>query len=93
MKRIPAPLLALIIVAAVFALLQFAGILAPQNPVQAQVDQDRISADSAFNTIDIQQAMGVVTFDPPKMLNPPDAIPPLLLYPPSEADLAALSGP
>ena len=92
MKRIPIPLVALAVVAMVFALLHFAGILVPRNPVAAEVDRDQDAADSAFNTVDIQQAMGLVTFEPPKMLNPPDEIPPLLLYPPSAADLEALSG-
>jgi hypothetical protein len=43
-------------------------------------------------SIDVAQAMKLVTHDPPKMLAPPVAAPPLLLYPPSAEDLARLSG-
>jgi hypothetical protein len=43
-------------------------------------------------SIDISQAMKLVTHDPPSMLAPPHEIPPLLLYPPSDEDLARLSG-
>jgi hypothetical protein len=43
-------------------------------------------------SIDVAQAMKLVTHDPPRMLSPPVSIPPLLLYPPSEEDLARLSG-
>lgn len=92
MKRIPTSLLALIVVALIFAALQVAGVLGAGNAVEKEVVSDIQQADRAFDTIDIQQAMGVVTFDPPQMLNPPDAIPPLMLYPPSAADLEALSG-
>ena len=44
-------------------------------------------------SIDVAQAMRVVTHDPPKMLAPPGSVPPLVLYPPSAEDLARLSGP
>lgn len=44
-------------------------------------------------SVDIAMAMKLVTHDPPSMLNPPDKVPPLLLYPPSAEDLARLSGP
>jgi hypothetical protein len=44
-------------------------------------------------SIDIAQAMKLVTHDPPQMLAPPESMPPLLLYPPSAEDLARLSGP
>lgn len=43
-------------------------------------------------SIDVAQAMKLVTHDPPKMLAPPEPGPPLLLYPPSAEDLARLSG-
>lgn len=45
------------------------------------------------NNIDIAMAMGLLTYDPPQMLNPPQPGPPLVLYPPSADDLARLSGP
>ena len=44
-------------------------------------------------SIDVAQAMRLVTHDPPKMLMPPVASPPVLLYPPSAEDLARMSGP
>ena len=76
MKRIRAPVLALIVVAVIFALFHFSGVLQWSQDARAP----EVEAPSGhFDTIDIQQAMGVVTFDPPKMLNPPDKIPPLLL--------------
>ena len=43
-------------------------------------------------SIDVAQAMGLVTHDPPKMLAPPAKEQPLLMFPPSEQDLARLSG-
>lgn len=64
------------------------------------VKMDAISKDIARDharftpseSIDVAQAMRLVTHDPPKMLAPPQAPPPLLVYPPSDADLARLSG-
>ena len=44
-------------------------------------------------SIDVAQAMRLVTHDPPKMLVPPTPSPPVLLYPPSAEDLARMSGP
>ncbi len=44
-------------------------------------------------SIDVAQAMKLVTHDPPKMLAPPGSVPPLVLFPPSAEDLARLSGP
>lgn len=43
-------------------------------------------------SIDVAQAMRLVTHDPPKMLAPPEPSPLALLYPPSDEDLARLSG-
>lgn len=43
-------------------------------------------------SIDVAQAMKLVTHDPPSMLAPPVEVPPLVLYPPSDEDLARLSG-
>lgn len=45
------------------------------------------------NSLDIGMAMGLITHDPPTMLNPPSQGPPLLLFPPSAETLASLSGP
>lgn len=44
-------------------------------------------------SIDVAQAMKLVTHDPPSMLAPHQPTPPLLLFPPSSEDLARLSGP
>lgn len=44
------------------------------------------------NSLDISMAMGLITHDPPQMLNPPSQGPPLLLYPPSAETLARMSG-
>lgn len=44
------------------------------------------------NSIDVSQAMKLVTFEPPNPLVPPTPQPPLLLYPPSDEALERLSG-
>ena len=44
-------------------------------------------------SIDVAQAMKLVTHDPPTMLAPHEPVPALLLFPPSAEDLARLSGP
>lgn len=44
-------------------------------------------------SIDVAQAMKLVTHDPPAMLAPHQSVPPLILFPPSAEDLARLSGP
>jgi hypothetical protein len=44
------------------------------------------------NSLDISMAMGLITHDPPTMLNPPTPGPPLLLYPPSQETLANMCG-
>ena len=43
-------------------------------------------------SVDVAQAMKLVTHEPPQMLSPPVDVPRLLLYPPSAEDLARLSG-
>lgn len=92
MRKLPFPILAGLVVVAVLAILHAAGVLRWKNPVLAQVDDDVRSADSAFHTVDLDQAMKVVTFDQPRMLNPPDVIPPLLKFPPSPQTLAQMTG-
>jgi hypothetical protein len=47
---------------------------------------------SPTESVDVAQAMKLVTHDPPQMLSPPVGVPPLLLYPPSVEDLVRLSG-
>jgi hypothetical protein len=67
----------------------------PDTSVQARVDRD-IKRDVARflpqNSLDISMAMGLITHDPPTMLNPPTEGPPLLLYPPSQETLANMCG-
>ena len=68
---------------------------APDTSVEARVARDRQRDVARFlpqNSLDISMAMGLITHDPPTMLNPPAPQPPLLLYPPSEETLANLSG-
>ncbi len=60
--------------------------------IQQDIEEDHSRFTSA-ESIDIAQAMKLVTHDPPQMLAPPESMPPLLLYPPSAEDLARLSGP
>ena len=54
-----------------------------------QSDVSRFGPDS----LDVQMGMGTFRSDPPNMLAPPRTLKPLLLFPPSEQDLAKLSGP
>jgi hypothetical protein len=68
---------------------------APDVSLQARVERDHKRDVARFlpqNSIDISMAMGLVTHDPPTMLNPPTPPPPLLLYPPSQETLANMCG-
>ena len=73
------------------------GLLVVSSDVKMKVIEKDIQKDHSRFTpsesIDIAQAMKLVTHDPPQMLAPPESMPPLLLYPPSAEDLARLSGP
>jgi hypothetical protein len=86
-------LLALVIV----VLVGFAYMLLPPSNVVARMVQSDIVKDNARFTpsesVDVAMAMKLVTHEPPRMLAPPEAVPPLLLFPPSAADLERLSGP
>ena len=44
-------------------------------------------------SVDIDMAMNLLVRDPPRMLAPPEALPKMLLFPPSDATLEQLSGP
>lgn len=59
--------------------------------IQKDIQKDH-SRFTPAESIDIAQAMKLVTHDPPQMLAPPESVPTLLLYPPSAEDLARLSG-
>ena len=60
------------------------------SPFQSEMSEDvaRFSEDS----IDVAMANGTVKHASPNMLNPPKTSGPLLLFPPTEADLKRLSG-
>jgi len=63
--------------------------------LQARVQRDLAVEKSRFlpqNSVDIAQAMKIITFDEPNIYAPPTAQPPLLLYPPSSETLERLSG-
>ena len=65
------------------------------SPLAAKIQKDIAKVNSRFTpteSVDVAMAMKMMLHDPPKMLNPPKAPPPLLLYPPSDEDLARLSG-
>jgi len=67
----------------------------PDTSQQGRVDRDHKRDVARFlpqNSLDISMAMGLITQDPPTMLNPPAAQPPLLLYPPSAETLANMCG-
>ena len=67
----------------------------PNTSVEARVDRDRKRDVARFlpqNSLDISMAMGLITHEPPTMLNPPTPGPPLLLYPPSHETLANMCG-
>lgn len=70
-------------------------ISAPDGSMEARVERDRKRDVARFlpqNSLDISMAMGLITHDPPTMLNPPTPPPPLLLYPPSAETLANMCG-
>lgn len=86
--------LAALIVAVIFG---FIYLVSPNSRNPAKTIQDRDVADDHARftpaaSIDLSMAMKMVTHDPPQMLAPPETIPPLLLFPPSAAELENLSG-
>ena len=63
--------------------------------LQARVQADLANEKARFlpeNSVDIAQAMKIISFEPPNLLSPPTKQPPLLLYPPSAETLERLSG-
>jgi len=71
-------------------------LLPPSNVVDQLVQSDNAKDHARFtpgDSVDVAMAMKLVTREPPRMLAPPSPIPPLLLFPPSAADLERLSGP
>lgn len=85
-------LLLLFIVAVIVA---FAFMIVPRDVAKEIQDKDVVSDKKRFTpseSVDIAMAMKLITHEPPKMLNPPDDMPPLLLYPPSDDELKRLTG-
>jgi len=74
----------------------FAYLVMPKNvEVREKINSEVSKMNSRFTpeeSVDVAMAMKMTFHDPPHMLNPPEAPPPLLLYPPSDEDLAKLSG-
>jgi hypothetical protein len=63
--------------------------------MESRVHRDLLVEKARFlpqNSIDVSQAMKLVTFEPAAPLVPPTPQPPLLLYPPSVEALERLSG-
>lgn len=87
------------LILAALVVLLFVGFLylasAPDTSMEARVRRDRARDVARFtpeNSVDIAMAMGLVTHDPPRMLNPPTPQPPMLLYPPSADTLERMCG-
>lgn len=84
-----------LVVLAVLVVAGFVYLLAPRNPALSFIQSD-IARDNARFTpgesVDVAMAMKLVTHAPPQMLNPPEKVPQLLVFPPSEETLATLSG-
>lgn len=93
MKKSTSKYMLLALVLAV--IVAFAYLMTPANPLQQKIDADIVKVNARFTpsqSIDLAQAMKMVGHDSPHMLNPPEEVPQLLLFPPSEEDLAKLSG-
>jgi len=92
MRKIPTPIFVGLVLVAVLATLHLSGMFIPSSQVEQDIANDVRTVNTSFYTVDMEQAMKMVTFDPPKMLNPPDVIPPLLKFPPSPQTLAQMTG-
>lgn len=92
MKKLGFPFVAGFVLVVILAVLHMSGALYAKNSVLAKVDEDVGFSQSAFQTIDLQQATSGGMFEAPRMLNPPDVIPALLRYPPSAETLQTMCG-
>jgi hypothetical protein len=66
-----------------------------QPTLASRVEQDHkrdVARFTPANSLDVSMAMGLTTYDKPRMLNPPGAQPLQLLFPPSDTDLEKLCG-
>jgi hypothetical protein len=80
---------------ALAVVLAFAYLMTTPNRMQEKIDSDAAKVEARFTpqeSVDLSMAMKILTHDPPQMLNPPQKVPTLLLFPPSAEDLAKLSG-
>ena len=91
-NKIKTPIFIALIVIAVGAFLYSLQNVNPVTKLQREDVAKDLKRFTPSESIDISQAMKLVTFDPPQMLNPPHQSPPLLLYPPTADELARLSG-
>ena len=92
MKKSKQYILLALVIAIVAA---FAYLMTPTNPLRQKINSDIAKVNARFTptqSIDLSMAMKMSSHDPPFMLNPPEEVPPLLLFPPSTEDLAKLSG-
>jgi len=77
----------------VFLLLRSSSVAQPTIASRVEQDSKRdVARFTPQNSLDISMAMGLTGYDPARMLNPPGAQPPQLLFPPSGADLEKLCG-
>ena len=84
--------LGILVVAVIIA---FAWMLMPVDHLHQKIASDIAKVNARFtpaDSIDLSMAMKITGHESPHMLNPPGEVPPLLLYPPSDEDLAKLSG-
>ena len=91
-KSIKQYLLLALVVAVIVA---FAYATMTPNRLRQKVDSDIAKVNARFtpsSSIDLAMAMKMVGHDAPQMLNPPEEVAPLLLFPPSAEDLMKLSG-
>ena len=73
----------------------FVYLLAPRNPALSFIENDVARDHARFTpgeSVDVAMAMKLVTHAAPHMLNPPQEVPKLLIFPPSQETLASLSG-
>lgn len=79
----------------IIIVLGFGWLVVPNDVKMAYIAKDIAKDHSRFTpseSVDVAMAMKLVTHAAPKMLAPPEKVPPLLVYPPSAEDLARLSG-
>ena len=79
----------------VAVIIGFVWMLIPVDRLHQKIASDITKVNARFtpaDSIDLSMAMKIAGHESPHMLNPPTEVPPLLLYPPSDEDLAKLSG-